>query len=124
MGLTQKLGTIPLAIFTDASNNVGIGGSPSGSFKLDVTGTGRFTSGITGAACCTGAAASSPPPVNLLVMKPPIPNVTVLTKPMIMFLNDLPVDSCSTSSDILFVFYLMINGYFTSLPLMSINIKS
>jgi hypothetical protein len=49
MGLTQKLGTIPLAIFTDASNNVGIGGSPSGSFKLDVTGTGRFTSGITGA---------------------------------------------------------------------------
>jgi hypothetical protein len=49
MGLTQKLGTIPLAIFTDASNNVGIGGSPSGSYKLDVTGTGRFTSGITGA---------------------------------------------------------------------------
>jgi len=49
MGLTQKLGTIPLAIFTDASNNIGIGGSPSGSFKLDVTGTGRFTSGITGA---------------------------------------------------------------------------
>lgn len=44
MGLTQKLGTIPLAIFTDASNNVGIGGSPSGSYKFEVTGTGRFTS--------------------------------------------------------------------------------
>jgi hypothetical protein len=43
MGLTQKLGTIPLAIFTDTSNNVGIGGSPSGSYKFDVTGTGRFT---------------------------------------------------------------------------------
>ena len=44
MGLTQKLGTIPLAILTDASNNVGIGAAPSGSYKLEVTGTGRFTS--------------------------------------------------------------------------------
>ena len=44
MGLTQKLGTIPLAIFTDASNNIGIGGSPSGSYKFEVTGTGRITS--------------------------------------------------------------------------------
>ena len=43
MGLTQKLGTIPLAILTDASNNVGIGGSPSGSYKLEVTGGGRFS---------------------------------------------------------------------------------
>jgi hypothetical protein len=47
MGLTQKLGTIPLAIFTDASNNIGIGGSPSGSYKFDVTGTGRFTGALT-----------------------------------------------------------------------------
>jgi len=46
MGLTQKLGTIPLAILTDSSNNVGIGGAPSGSYKLDVTGTGRFTSNV------------------------------------------------------------------------------
>jgi hypothetical protein len=38
MGIPQRLGTIPLAIFTDASNNVGIGGSPSGSFKFEVTG--------------------------------------------------------------------------------------
>lgn len=47
MGLTQKLGTIPLAIFTDASNNIGIGGSPSGSFKFEVTGTGRYTGALT-----------------------------------------------------------------------------
>ena len=44
MGLTQKLGTIPLAISTDASNNVGIGGSPSGSYKLEVTGTAKVSS--------------------------------------------------------------------------------
>jgi len=43
MGLTQKLGTIPLAIFTDASNNIGIGGSPSGSFKLEVTGASKMS---------------------------------------------------------------------------------
>jgi hypothetical protein len=48
MGIPQRLGTIPLAIFTDASNNVGIGGSPSGSFKFEVTGTGRFSSRING----------------------------------------------------------------------------
>jgi len=48
MGLTQKLGTIPLAIFTDASNNIGIGGSPSGSYKFEVTGTGRFTGSVFG----------------------------------------------------------------------------
>jgi hypothetical protein len=48
MGLTFKLGTIPLAIQTDASNNVGIGAAPSGSYKLEVTGTGRFTSIIYG----------------------------------------------------------------------------
>jgi hypothetical protein len=47
MGITQRLGTIPLAIQTDASNNVGIGAAPSGSYKLEVTGTGRFTGGIT-----------------------------------------------------------------------------
>jgi hypothetical protein len=46
MGLTQKLGTIPLAIFTDASNNIGIGGSPSGSFKFEVTGTSNFTGAL------------------------------------------------------------------------------
>jgi hypothetical protein len=47
MGIPQRLGTIPLAIFTDASNNIGIGGSPSGSYKFEVTGTGNFTSSLT-----------------------------------------------------------------------------
>jgi hypothetical protein len=46
MGLTQKLGTIPLAILTDASNNVGIGAAPSGSYKLEVTGTSNFTGAL------------------------------------------------------------------------------
>jgi hypothetical protein len=43
MGIPQRLGTIPLAIFTDASNNIGIGGSPSGSYKFEVTGTVRVS---------------------------------------------------------------------------------
>jgi hypothetical protein len=46
MGIPQRLGTIPLAIFTDASNNIGIGGSPSGSYKFQVTGTGNFTGAL------------------------------------------------------------------------------
>jgi hypothetical protein len=48
MGLTQKLGTIPLAVFTDSSNNVGIGAAASGSFKLQVTGTTNLTGALTG----------------------------------------------------------------------------
>jgi hypothetical protein len=44
MGLTFRLGTIPLAILTDASNNVGIGAAPSGSYKLEVTGTAKVSS--------------------------------------------------------------------------------
>lgn len=48
MGLTQKLGTIPLAIFTDSSNNVGIGAAASGSYKLQVTGTTNLTGALTG----------------------------------------------------------------------------
>lgn len=43
MGVTQRLGTIPLAIQTDSSNNVGIGGTPSGSFKLEVTGASKLS---------------------------------------------------------------------------------
>ena len=46
MGLTFRLGQLPTSLFTDASNNVGIGGSPSGSYKLEVTGTGRFTGNL------------------------------------------------------------------------------
>ena len=48
MGLTFRLGQIPLGVFTDASNNVGIGAAPSGTYKLEVTGTGRFTGALTG----------------------------------------------------------------------------
>ena len=58
MGLTQKLGTIPLAILTDASNNVGIGGSPSGSYKLEVTGTAKVSSTLLVSGALTGAAAT------------------------------------------------------------------
>jgi hypothetical protein len=47
MGIPQRLGTIPLAIFTDASNNIGIGGSPSGSYKFQLTGTSYFSGAST-----------------------------------------------------------------------------
>jgi len=58
MGLTQKLGTIPLAILTDASNNVGIGAAPSGSYKLEVTGTSNFT-GVLKVSAATGFSVGS-----------------------------------------------------------------
>ena len=44
MGNTFKLGNYVNAIFQDASNNIGIGGSPSGSYKLEVTGTAKVSS--------------------------------------------------------------------------------
>lgn len=47
MGLTQKLGTIPLAIQTDSSNNVGIGGAANASYKLAVTGATLTTGAAT-----------------------------------------------------------------------------
>lgn len=46
MGVTQRLGTIPLAIQTDSSNNVGIGGAANASYKLAVTGAAAFTSDL------------------------------------------------------------------------------
>jgi hypothetical protein len=49
------LGTIPLAILTDASNNVGIGAAPSGSYKLDVTGTAKVSSTLLVSGALTGA---------------------------------------------------------------------
>jgi len=58
MGLTQKLGTIPLAILTDASNNVGIGAAPSGSYKLEVTGTAKV-SGITSLTSATASTSTT-----------------------------------------------------------------
>ena len=47
MGLTQKLGTIPLAVFTDSSNNVGIGGAANASYKLQVTGSVNLEGNVT-----------------------------------------------------------------------------
>jgi hypothetical protein len=44
MGLTFRLGQLPTSLFTDASNNVGIGAAPSGSYKLEVTGTAKVSS--------------------------------------------------------------------------------
>jgi hypothetical protein len=58
MGITQRLGTIPLAIQTDASNNVGIGAAPSGSYKLEVTGTAKVSSTLLVSGALTGAAAT------------------------------------------------------------------
>ena len=46
MGNPQKLGNFVNALFQDASNNVGIGGSPSGSYKLEVTGSDILVNGI------------------------------------------------------------------------------
>ena len=47
MGKTQLTGNLTNAISQDASNNIGIGAAPSGTYKLEVTGTGRFTSSLT-----------------------------------------------------------------------------
>ena len=47
MGNTQKLGNYVNAIFQDASNNVGIGAAPSGSYKLEVTGTAKVSGILT-----------------------------------------------------------------------------
>ena len=48
MGLTFNNGRNADAITSDSSLNVGIGGAPSGSYKLDVNGTGRFIGALTG----------------------------------------------------------------------------
>jgi hypothetical protein len=58
MGNTQRLGTIPLAIQTDASNNVGIGAAPSGSYKLEVTGTAKVSSTLLLGGALTGTSAT------------------------------------------------------------------
>jgi hypothetical protein len=68
MGLTQKLGTIPLAIQTDTSNNVGIGAAANASFKLQVTGATNLTGALSGtSATFSGAVtlSSVAPTLNL-----------------------------------------------------------
>jgi hypothetical protein len=47
MGKTFSTGLLTNALFTDASNNVGIGAAPSGSYKLEVTGTAKVTTSLT-----------------------------------------------------------------------------
>jgi hypothetical protein len=47
MGKTFSTGLLTNGIWQDASNNIGIGGSPSGSYKFEVTGTGRINSANT-----------------------------------------------------------------------------
>jgi len=42
MGLTFNLGRVSPSVFTDSSLNVGIGAAPSGSYKLEVTGSSRI----------------------------------------------------------------------------------
>jgi hypothetical protein len=46
MGNTFMTGNYVNGIFQDASNNIGIGAAPSGTYKFDVTGTGRFTGNV------------------------------------------------------------------------------
>jgi hypothetical protein len=47
MGKTFSTGLLTNGIWQDASNNIGIGGSPSGSFKFEVTGTARVSGLLT-----------------------------------------------------------------------------
>jgi len=44
MGKTFSTGLLTNGVFQDASNNVGIGAAPSGSYKLEVTGTAKVSS--------------------------------------------------------------------------------
>jgi hypothetical protein len=48
MGKTRDTGFLTNGLWQDASNNIGIGGSPSGSFKFEVTGISRFWDGTQG----------------------------------------------------------------------------
>jgi hypothetical protein len=58
MGLTFRLGQLPTSLFTDASNNVGIGAAPSGSYKLEVTGTAKVSSTLLLGGALTGTSAT------------------------------------------------------------------
>jgi hypothetical protein len=46
MGLSFNLGRLSPSLFTDSSLNVGIGAAPSGSYKLEVTGTAKVSSTV------------------------------------------------------------------------------
>jgi uncharacterized protein YaiE (UPF0345 family) len=55
MGKTFSTGLLTNGIWQDASNNIGIGGSPSGSYKFEVTGTARVSGLLTGANATFGS---------------------------------------------------------------------
>lgn len=58
MGYTQKLGLLAQSVFQDSSLNVGIGAAPSGTYKLEVTGTAKVSSTllVSGAATFSSSA--------------------------------------------------------------------
>jgi hypothetical protein len=58
MGLTFNLGRISPSVFTDSSLNVGIGAAPSGSYKLEVTGTAKVSSTLLLGGALTGTSAT------------------------------------------------------------------
>ena len=66
MGKTFSTGLLTNGLWQDASNNIGIGGSPSGTYKLEVTGTAKVSStllvggALTGSAVATFTAAANP----------------------------------------------------------------
>ena len=64
MGNPQKLGNFVNALFQDASNNVGIGGSPSGTYKFEVTGTAKVSSTLLLGGALTGTSATLAVSVN------------------------------------------------------------
>jgi hypothetical protein len=65
MGKTFSTGLLTNGIWQDASNNIGIGGSPSGSFKFEVTGTGRFTGALIAANGSFNMSSAVPSPVGI-----------------------------------------------------------
>jgi hypothetical protein len=66
MGKTFSTGLLTNGVFQDASNNIGIGAAPSGTYKLEVTGTAKVSStllvsgALTGGAVATFTAAANP----------------------------------------------------------------
>jgi hypothetical protein len=54
MGKTFSTGLLTNGIWQDASNNIGIGAAPSGSYKLEVTGNGRYYANTTSIGNATG----------------------------------------------------------------------
>ena len=58
MGNTFKLGNYVNGIFQDASNNIGIGAAPSGTYKLEVTGTAKVSSTLLLGGALSGTSAT------------------------------------------------------------------